>query len=150
MRLTNVAHLRLPFGRLYGYDVSVGARGDELPVSFDQGRHVGEGDRPGSWMALSFRLPEQVQREHLAAAWLAVIARHGTLRTVFSPGPDGAGNPLLHQVEIGPGRWREHPVAPGQAVNEALRDVLDAACRPYSSPSHRLCKKRLVVSVAVP
>ena len=139
MRLTNVAHLRLPFGRLYGYDVSVGAPGEQLPVSFDQARHVAEGDRPGSWMALSFRLPEQVAREHLAAAWLAVVARHGTLRTVFSPPPDGEGDPLLHQVEVGPGQWVEHPVRPGQAVNEALRDVLDVACRPYARPSHRLC-----------
>lgn len=136
MRLTNVAHLRLPFGRLLGYDVAVGAPGRELPVSFDQGRHVGEGDRPGSWMALSFRLPEAVAPDDLASAWLAVVQRHGTLRTVFSPGDDG---PRLHEVEVGPGGWVDHPIAPGQAVNAALRDVLDAACTPYGRPSHRLC-----------
>lgn len=136
MRLTNVAHLRLPFGRLLGYDLTVGAPGRELPVSFDQARHVGAGDRPGSWMALSFRLPHPVSPDDLATAWLAVVARHGTLRTVFSPGPDG---PRLHEVEVGAGSWTEHPVAPGQAVNAALRDVLDAACAPYGTPSHRLC-----------
>ena len=27
MRLTNVAHLRLPFGRLYGYDVAASEPG---------------------------------------------------------------------------------------------------------------------------
>ncbi|MGN0063582.1 MAG: condensation domain-containing protein [Nocardioides sp.] len=136
MRLTNVAHLRLPFGRLLGYDVTVVKQGRELPVSFDQSRHVGHGARPGSWMALSFRLPQPVDPDDLAAAWLAVVARHGTLRTVFEPGEDG---PRLHEVELGPGRWTEHPVAPGQAVNEALRDVLDTACSPYATPSHRLC-----------
>ena len=53
MRLTNVSHLRLPFGRLWGYDVAVSAPGRCLPVSFDQRIHVAAGARPGSWMALS-------------------------------------------------------------------------------------------------
>ncbi|UQE74091.1 GNAT family N-acetyltransferase [Gordonia sp. PP30] len=136
MRLTNVAHLHLPFGRLMGYDVVVSPPGRELPVSFDQGRHVGAGERPGSWMALSFHLPEPVDRQVLAQAWLAVIARHGTLRTAFSPGTDG---PVLHEVAIRPGAWVEHPIGPGEAVNEALRDVLDRECSPYAQPAHRLC-----------
>lgn len=137
MRLTNVAHLRLPFGRLLGYDVTVAGLGRALPVSFDQRRHVGAGDRPGSWMALSFRLFEPVSPDDLAAAWLAVIARHGTLRSVFTHGDDG--EPRLHEAEIRPGGWVEHPIGPGQAVNDALRDVLDGACSPYNRPSHRLC-----------
>lgn len=136
MRLTNVAHLRLPFGRMYGYDVTASEPGPALPVSFDQARHVGGGDRPGSWMALSFRLPAPVPREQLAQAWLAVIARHGTLRTAFLPGDDG---PTLHEIEVSPGAWVEHPIGPGQAVNDALRDVLDEACSPYRRPAHRLC-----------
>jgi mycolipenoyl-CoA---2-(long-chain-fatty acyl)-trehalose mycolipenoyltransferase / long-chain-acyl-CoA---trehalose acyltransferase len=147
MRLTNVAHLRLPFGRLLGYDVRVGPPGRALPVSFDQGRHVGAGDRAGSWMALSFRLSRPVPPDELATAWLAVIARHGTLRSVFVPGEDG--EPRLHEVEIGPGEWAEHPIAPGQAVNEALRDVLDRACSPYSRPSHRLCVLETAVGPTV-
>ncbi|GED98812.1 GNAT family N-acetyltransferase [Gordonia crocea] len=137
MRLTNVAHLRLPFGRLLGYDVSVSEPGAPLPVSFDQRRHVGEGDRPGSWMALSFRLAGPVPLDDLAAAWLAVIARHGTLRSVFAPDEDG--KPTLAGVEIGPGQWVDHPIGPGQAVNDALRDVLDRDCSSYSRPAHRLC-----------
>ena len=71
MRLTNVAHLRLPFGRLMGYDVTVSEPGAVLPVSFDQRRHVGAGERGGSWMALSFRLTDSVGLDELAAAWLA-------------------------------------------------------------------------------
>ncbi|MBT2485287.1 MULTISPECIES: condensation domain-containing protein [unclassified Microbacterium] len=137
MRLTNVTHLRLPFGRLWGYDVSASALGRRLPVSFDQRLHVGAGDRPGSWMALSFRLPASTRRESIADAWLAVVARHGTLRSAFAPGADG--DPVLHEIEIAPGSWVEHPVAPGQAVNDALRGILDAACSPYERPSHRLC-----------
>ncbi|WP_115790445.1 GNAT family N-acetyltransferase [Arthrobacter silvisoli] len=137
MRLTNVTHLRLPFGRLWGYDVSVSAPKRRLPVSFDQRLHVGAGERPGSWMALSFRLSSPTRRESIADAWLAVVARHGTLRTAFVPGADG--EPELHEIEIGPGSWVEHQISPGQAVNDAVRDILDAACSPYAQPSHRLC-----------
>lgn len=137
MRLTHVAHLRLPFGRLLGYDVQVSDPGVELPVSFDQRRHVQGGDRPGSWMALSFRLPEPVDPDALATAWLGVIARHGTLRTVFRPGDDG--EPRLHEVQIEPGSWVEHPIEPGQSVNDALGRVLDSTCSAYQRPSHRLC-----------
>ncbi|MEZ0053973.1 GNAT superfamily N-acetyltransferase [Mycobacterium sp. MAA66] len=137
MRLTNVTHLRLPFGRLWGYDVSASDLGRRLPVSFDQRIHVGAGARPGSWMALSIRLPARVSLESLADAWLAVIARHGTLRTAFTPGPDG--DPQLHEIDVCPGRWVEHQIAPGQAVNDALQDVLNATCSPYQRPSHRLC-----------
>jgi len=137
MRLTNVTHLRLPFGRLWGYDVSVSAPRRRIPVSFDQRLHVGAGERPGSWMALSIRLPAPTSRESLADAWLAVVARHGTLRTAFVPGADG--EPELHEIEIGPGTWVEHQIAPGQAVNDAVREILDAACSPFAQPSHRLC-----------
>lgn len=136
MRLTNVAHLRLPFGRLLGYDLQVGQPGAALPISFDQGRHVGFGDRAGSWMALSFRLNGRRHLHDLEAAWRDVIQRHGTLRSVFT---GGDGGPQLHQVEIGDGRWVEHPIPTGQAVNDALRDVLDSTCTPYAAPSHRLC-----------
>ncbi len=136
MRLTNVTHLRLPFGRLWGYDVAVGERYAPLPVSFDQRRHVEVGDRPGSWMALSFQLSEQIDLDRLGAAWLEVIQRHGTLRSVFTP---SAAGPELWQVEVSAGAWVEHTIEPGQAVNDALRRVLDEKCSPYQQPSHRLC-----------
>jgi len=88
-------------------------------------------------MALSIRLPARVSRESLAEAWLAVVARHGTLRTAFSAGP--SGDPQLHEIDVSPGGWVEHEIAAGQAVNDALQGVLDAACSPYQQPSHRLC-----------
>lgn len=118
-----------------GFDVRVTGPGRPLPVSFDQRRHVGAGDRPGSWMAISFRLGEPIPRDELAAAWLAVVDRHGTLRSVFVPGDDGS---RLHEVEVADGSWTEHPIRPGQSVNAALGEQLDASCTPYSSPSHRL------------
>lgn len=66
-----------------------------------------------------------------------MIARHGTLRTAFTPG--AAGDPQLNEIDIHPGQWVEHEIAPGQAVNDALRVVLNATCSPYQRPSHRLC-----------
>lgn len=137
MRLTNVAQLRLPFGRLRGYDVTVHATGQKLPISFDQHRHVSAGARPGSWMAMSLNLPQPVAPTRLANAWLSVVARHGTLRSVFS---QTAKNELeLNEVLVAPGQWVEHPIAPGQSMNEALREVLDQRCTSFSAPSHRLC-----------
>lgn len=137
MRLTSIAQLRLPFGRLYGYDVAVSPPAAALPLSFDQRRHVDAGERPGSWMGVSFRLAQPLSKDDLAAAWLAVIARHGTLRSVAEAG-DGDG-PRLHQVEITPGRWVEHPIGAGQAVEAAVRDVFDRRCTPFSAPSYRIC-----------
>ncbi|MGY5766334.1 condensation domain-containing protein [Brachybacterium sp. DNPG3] len=136
MRLTHVSHLRLPFGPLLSYETAAVPTGRELPLSFDQRRHAEIGDRAGSWMALSLRLPAPLDPERLARAWSAVIARHGTLRTVLSPGTDGV---RLEEAEIADGRWTEHEVGAGEAMEDALQRLLDASCRPFSRPSHRLC-----------
>ncbi|MFG6402988.1 condensation domain-containing protein [Microbacterium sp. P04] len=138
MRLTTVTRMTLPPGRLHSYVVGTASdRGRSLPVSFDQRRHVGEGQRPGSWMAVSFRLPAGVARDELAAAWLAVIARHGTFRTVF--GRSDAEELTLHELTVEPGGWEQHPIAPGRTAREVVRDVFDQACAPFESPSYRLC-----------
>lgn len=132
MRLTNVARLTLPAGRLHSYAVPVTRTARRLPVSFDQSRHVGLGDRPGSWMAMSFRMPG-VSRAELGAGWDAVVTRHGTLRSVFAD-EDGV---QLYEADAGIGAWREHPV--DATVAAALRAVLDEDCRPYAAGSYRLC-----------
>jgi hypothetical protein len=136
MRLTNVAHLRLPFGRLVGYELQMSDTGAAVPISFDQRRHVAGGDRPGSWMALSFRLVGRHPLADIEEAWRAVVLRHGTLRTVFRPGVSG---PELHEASMGEGAWVEHTIGSGQAVNDALRDLLDLTCTSFAQPSHRLC-----------
>lgn len=141
MRLTHIDSLRLPFGRLCSAELTVrapdcGPLASPLPVSFDQGRHVGEGDRTGSWMAVSFRLPAPVARGRLGRAWQAVVQAHGTLRTVFEPGDEGL---RLRRVEVTGLRWVEHEVAPGEQMQQAVRRVLDGTCRPFARPSVRLC-----------
>lgn len=139
MRLTNVAQMDLVSGRLFSYAVRAAPeQGRALPVSFDQGRHVGEGQRPGSWMAFAFRLAMAATPDELATAWDAVVARHGTLRTVFSLADDGTLH--LNEVDVAPGAWEEHDVAPGRRTREVLRDILDTRCPPFSRPSHRLCR----------
>ena len=138
MRLTNIAQATLPPGAVHSYALRpVGPRGRALPVSFDQGRHVGAGDRPGSWMSIALRLPPGTTRDALAAAWERAVDRHGTFRTVF--GLDDAGEPTLHEITLGDGVWEEHHVSEGIATREVVREVFDLACRPLAAPSHRLC-----------
>lgn len=146
MRLTNVAHLRLPFGRFRGFDVVTRRTGRRLPISFDQRRHVSAGDRPGSWMAICFTLPGQADVEKLSDAWLSVIARHGTLRSVFVADDGELG---LEEIEVSAGEWVGHPIEPGQSMNDAVRAVLDAHCTPFSQPSHRMCVIETVAETTV-
>ncbi|WP_136611386.1 peptide synthetase [Sinomonas albida] len=136
MRLTTVAQMALPEGSLQSF--AVRATPDptrELPVSFDQSRHVGRGDRAGSWMAVSFRLAQSPSHAVLADAWRAAIARHGTLRTVFSAAESGV---RLHEATVDDGVWREHEASPGATTREALHALLDAECRPFAAPSYLL------------
>ncbi|MDX2376403.1 condensation domain-containing protein [Microbacterium sp. LRZ72] len=138
MRLTNVAQMSLPPGRLWSYSPRPsGQVGRALPLSFDQRRHVGEGDRPGSWMAIAFHPPGDVSPPVLARAWAQMIARHGTLRTAFSRTLGGVL--ALHEIELGEGQWVEHPVPDGASTRDALRAVLDRLCAPFERPSHALC-----------
>jgi hypothetical protein len=139
MRLTHVAQMALAHGRVFSYAVRAAPElGGALPVSFDQGRHVGAGQRPGSWMALAFRLSApNVDMDDVAAAWDAVVARHGTLRSAFTSGDAGALE--LREVEVTPGAWEEHAVADGRETREVLREIFDTHCAPFERPSHRLC-----------
>ncbi|MEV8267823.1 peptide synthetase [Microbacterium sp. NPDC076911] len=137
MRLTNIAQMVLPHGRVHSYAVITnGAVDGALPVSFDQGRHVGEGDRAGSWMALAARLPADVTRQSIGEAWMAVVARHDTLRTAFSL--DGS-TLALNRITVTSGAWHEHDVPAGAPTREVVRAILDANCRPFAAPSHRIC-----------
>jgi mycolipenoyl-CoA---2-(long-chain-fatty acyl)-trehalose mycolipenoyltransferase / long-chain-acyl-CoA---trehalose acyltransferase len=138
MRLTTVAQMSLPSGRLRSLRVRVaGERGRELPVSFDQGRHVGGGDRPGSWMALAFRLPGAPSERAVEEAWLGVVGRHGTLRTAFDRAADGVLR--LHEIDVESTGWSEHPIPDGTDPRSALRALLDGECRPFATPSSLLC-----------
>src|SRR5690606_30992569 len=112
----------LPFGKLAGYDVRVSRTGRQLPISFDQRRHVGHGERPGSWMAIAFTLPSVVDCDRLAAAWLAVVDRHGALKSAFIQGESGDAQDFsLEEIDVAPGEWVDHEVGAGEAMNEALR-----------------------------
>lgn len=135
MRLTSVTQMVLPEGRLRSLVLTPTDTGEALPVSFDQVRHVGAGDRPGSWMAVSFTLGHPVSESDLEGAWRAVVERHGTLRTRFQD--NGSHPPTLWRTSPGAPVWTSHGPGP-EASREQLRQVLDATCRPFSNPSHRL------------
>ncbi|MEX5293906.1 condensation domain-containing protein [Kocuria sp. CPCC 205268] len=137
MRLTSISQARLPEGRLSSCTVPVTGTGRPLPVSFDQGMHVGTGPRPGSWMAVSLELAAPVSRAELGAAWAGVVQRHHTLRTVFSADDDGRVR--LHEIAdaVRP-VWTGHDVG-ASGTRAALQAVADSACSPLARPSHRLC-----------
>ncbi|MGB7449546.1 MAG: condensation domain-containing protein [Ornithinimicrobium sp.] len=136
MRLTSVAHLDLPRDPVLSYAVSPGALGRPLPVSFDQRRHVSSGQRPGSWMAVALRPTKPVSQADLERAWLTVVQRHGTLRTVFSQAQTGAVR--LHEIEVAPGSWTVHEASEHQHPWELVRAALDQGCAPFQRPSHRV------------
>ncbi|MCK5891957.1 condensation domain-containing protein [Aeromicrobium sp.] len=138
MRLTNVAHMVLPPGRVTSLSTGpAGVPGAVVPISYDQRLHTSAGDRAGSWMALAFRLDVTATPAQLAHAWSAVVARHGTLHTAFS---DAGGELTLRETELVHGDWVEHPPAdPSEPSRLVLRRVLDESCRPFATPSHRLC-----------
>lgn len=144
MRLTNVSQMQARSGRLSSYVVTVRPGGGEpLPISFDQNRHVSFGSRPGSWMAVAFELPRPAGLEEIGRAWLHVLRRHGTLRSVFS-GQEGGGDrdhPLeLNPVELSEGEWQSLTGDAGaEEVRTTLRELFDVACDPFGQPSHRLC-----------
>lgn len=142
MRQTSIGMLPLPErARVSSYSVHVPAPvGRELPVSVDQHRHVAVGSRPGSWMGVAFtpaglEAGTPVDRDLVAAAWMAVIARHGTLRTVFSTDDTTI---RLHEVEVLPGSWVDHLLPHDQTPAELVGSVLDTTCSPFARPSHRL------------
>jgi len=87
-------------------------------------------------MALAFRLESALPLDHVPRAWAAVVARHGTLRTRFVDGSDGLD---LQAVDVTIGDWQHHPAREDESTRAVVRRVLDATCRPFGTPSHRLC-----------
>ncbi|WP_045275602.1 condensation domain-containing protein, partial [Microbacterium terrae] len=138
MRLTTVTQMTLPRGRIHSLVLAAHTTdGPALPISFDQRRHVEAGDRRGSWMAIAFRLPEQVARSEVSQAWAAVVERHGALQTVFDRDDDGRLH--LRAADIEAHGWEEHDVADDVDPRAVLAGILDAACTPFAQPSHRVC-----------
>lgn len=145
MRLTSVTRMHLPPGRLHTYVLRTdGPLGRRLPVSFDQRRHVSEGARPASWMAVAFRLPDDIDRDLLGRAWMRVVARHGTLRTVFVADDESAVPELtLHEVDVAAQGWipadADELCSTPDELRMLVRNVFDDACTPFARPAHRLC-----------
>ncbi|MDN6439430.1 MAG: hypothetical protein L0K27_08155 [Corynebacterium nuruki] len=146
--------MELSAGRVTVFEPTVAPAPDSLPdghvASFDQSRHAAAGTRPGSWLAVAFRLPP-VGLGRVGQAWRRVIDRHGTLRTVLrDDGPDPVtGQPLIrtHDIVVTGGVWRSHGDPGADPATDTaidtdprtlLRDYFDEACEPFGLPSYRL------------
>lgn len=150
MRLTTVHNMDLRAGMVLRYDVAAKPLNTNLapPISFDQKRHCELGPRPGSWMAVAFKLPTlQATPEELETAWMQVIARHETLRTrVVNP-----EDPTLEMLHIARGKWAAatptgaSSPAPASDIftpddpRHVLREIFDESCNPFATPSHQMC-----------
>ncbi|WP_438354090.1 peptide synthetase [Microbacterium sp. CJ88] len=133
MRLSSIARVNLPDGSLHVLAMTAsGAEAGEVTISYDQRRHVGGGDRAGSWMALAFDLDSDL--ETLERGWARVLARHGALRTGFSQ-DDGL---RLRPIEVASAGWEQVAEGTGDALRGILHRLLDDRCRPFAQPSHLL------------
>lgn len=149
MRLTNVSQMQVQSGRVYSCalraEITDPPASEQLPVSFDQERHVSFGSRPGSWMAVSFSMPLHADREVIADAWIQVIQRHGTLRSFFSwdgEADGSSGDLTLSPGQVSLGEWEQlayGSVLSPPALRTVLREHFDLVCRSLESPSYRLC-----------
>ncbi|MDX2356437.1 condensation domain-containing protein [Dietzia sp. PP-33] len=141
MRLTTVTRMSLPAGVVHRFATHITpVQGEDTPPSFDQARHASLGPRAGSWMAVAFALPFPADRDRVARAWLAVVARHGTLRTVLEGGGKDDDDELrVRPVTVHPLGWREATAEQGEDPRAVLRRVFDEACCPFATPSHALC-----------
>lgn len=131
MRLTTINSMKLRPGRVLVYNVEATRDAAGPPISFDQRAHCARGPRPGSWMAVSFDLPQPATRTQIAQAYHRLIARHGTMRTAVH-NPDA---PTLLNIDISPGQW--HAEAPEDA-RDVLSKLFDERCQPFATPSHQL------------
>lgn len=140
MRLTTVTRMSLPAGVVHRFATHITpVQGEDTPPSFDQARHASLGRRAGSWMAVAFALPFPADRDQVARAWLAVVARHGTLRTVLEGGEKGDDELRLRPVTVQPLGWQVPAAEPDEDPRSVLRRVFDQACCPFATPSHTLC-----------
>lgn len=129
--------MALPSGQLFSLPAHTqGPPGLPLTISFDQRRHVGAGQRAGSWMAVSARLPHEVTTDELRSAWQQVVQRHASLRTVFSRTPEGSLE--LREAHVVLGGWTLHGTGSSEDLRRLLRALFDRACAPFEQPSHRL------------
>ncbi|WP_346034838.1 condensation domain-containing protein [Dietzia natronolimnaea] len=140
MRLTTVTRMSLPPGVVHRFATHVTpVQGEDTTPSFDQARHASLGRRAGSWMAVAFALPFPADRDQVARAWLAVIARHGTLRTVLVGGDEDDDELRLRPVAVHPIGWRVESARRDEDSRSVVRRVFDQACCPFATPSHALC-----------
>lgn len=91
MRVTTIDHYAPAPGEFVHWTVHDDGSATDSPVppSFNQLVHLAGAESGNTWLAAAFEVDGPLDRAALAAAYRALIARHGTLRSSFVPGPTG-------------------------------------------------------------
>lgn len=139
MHVTTIDRYCPPAGELLSWSVvtsPVRSEISEVPPSFNQTVHLASAGESSTWLAAAFTVRGRVDRAALGSAYHALVARHGTLRSSFSAGPEGVRR---HSHDPDDLVLRVDTVihtSSDTVLRERLRDTLDRACRPFGHPAY--------------
>jgi hypothetical protein len=140
MQVISVDDLEVPGGRLQVLVPTAGwAEPDPTPPSFNQRNHIATPSISGGWLAATFELDTGLRHfdmPALEAAFVALVERHGTLRTSFAIDQD-----VTRIVHHEPLTWRTESFAlvgdlPQRRAR--FRRVVDSFTRPWAFPGYML------------
>ncbi|MEV0432515.1 condensation domain-containing protein [Nocardia sp. NPDC050413] len=131
MRVTTVDHYSPAPGTFVHWRVRDDGDAHESPIppSFNQLVHLAGAEAGSTWLAAAFDVDGPLDRAALAAAYRALIVRHGTLRSSFTATPSGPRR-VLRSATV---RLDEQPDATPRS-SSALRDTIWRHCNDRCAP----------------
>ncbi|PKZ66743.1 peptide synthase [Gordonia terrae] len=139
MHVTTIDRYCPAAGELLSWSVDTSTARSEIsdvPPSFNQTVHLASAGESSTWLAAAFTVRGRVDRAALGSAYRALVARHGTLRSSFSAGPEGVRR---HSHDPDDLVLRVDTVihtSSATVLRERLRDTLDRACHPFGHPAY--------------
>ncbi|MFC6010651.1 condensation domain-containing protein [Nocardia lasii] len=139
MHVTTVDHYLPEPGTFMHWTVPTEPTGvaSPIPPSFNQLVHLSGAESGSIWLAAAFDVPGALDRARLAAAYRALIARHGTLRSSFTATPSGPRR-VLHPTPPHLEPQPDQPHTCATTLRETLRRHSDIACAPFAERSYLL------------
>ncbi|WP_055475017.1 condensation domain-containing protein [Gordonia sp. HS-NH1] len=139
MHVTTIDRYGPPAGELLCWTVDTSAARSEIsdvPPSFNQTVHLATAGDSSTWLAAAFTVRGRVDRAALGSAYHALIARHGTLRSSFSTGPEGVRRHSYDPDDLVLRIDTVIDTSSDTVLRDRLRDTLDRACHPFGYPAY--------------